>query len=68
MSKKMTENQTDSIGSTLKKMSVGAKEAFPIEKMKTIRVAASEMGLIYNRKYKTATNRASRTIEVIRIS
>ena len=41
---------------------------FPIEKTKSVRAQASDLGLILNRKYQTETDREKRIITVIRIS
>lgn len=49
-------------------MNVGDERAFPVEKMKSVRAQASELGVILNRKYTTAVNRAERIIIVTRAS
>lgn len=41
---------------------------FPIERLKTVRTQASELGAIYDRVYTTTTDRVERTIEVKRVS
>lgn len=51
---------------TLTGMEIGDQTAFPIEQMKSVRAQASELGVILDRKYQTKTNRADRTISVIR--
>lgn len=48
-------------------MEVGGRLAFPISDTKSIRVQASDLGLILERRYKTKTDRERRTIEVTRI-
>lgn len=48
-------------------LEVGDTMRFPIERMKSVRTQASELGVIYNRRFKTMTNRQNRTIIVIRI-
>ena len=40
---------------------------FPISLLKSFRTQASELGAIYNRQYKTQTNRENMTITVKRI-
>ena len=50
----------------LQEMNVGDKLLFPIEQMKTIRAQASAYGAIWDRVFKTKTDRETRTIEVER--
>ncbi|EJW93294.1 hypothetical protein EVA_18599 [gut metagenome] len=47
-------------------MEIGDKIVYPIERMKSVRTEASELGAIMNRMYKTATDRYARTITVWR--
>lgn len=61
----MAENLTK-VRPTLTDMKVGDETSFPIEQMKSIRAQASELGVILDRKYKTATNRKERVIRVTR--
>lgn len=49
-------------------MEVGESLEFPVEKMKSVRTQASELGIILNRQFKTRTNRETHTIVVTRIS
>lgn len=63
----MTEN-TISMRTSIKNMKVGESINFPIEKIRTIRVLASDLGLQYNRLYRTRASRQNRTITVIRKS
>ena len=49
-------------------MEVGESLEFPLEKMKSVRTQASELGIILNRQFKTRTNRETHTIVVTRIS
>lgn len=44
----------------------GETHPFPIERLKSVRTQASEISMIYNRKFKTETNRMDRTITVTR--
>ena len=53
---------------TLTDMSVDESTTFPIEQMRSVRALASELGVILERKYKTRTNRADRTIVVTRLA
>lgn len=63
----MTEN-TIPMRTSIKNMKVGESINFPIEKVRTIRVLASDLGLQYNRLYRTRASRQNRTITVIRKS
>lgn len=63
----MTEN-TIPMRTSIKNMKVGESINFPIEKIRTIRVLASDLGLQYNRLYRTRASRQNRTITVIRKS
>lgn len=63
----MAENQVK-VRPTLTDLEVGKAVAFPIEKTKSVRAQASDLGLILERKYKTETDREKRIITVIRIS
>ena len=49
-------------------LEVGESMEFPIEKMKSVRTQASELGMILNRQFKTRTNRETYTIMVTRVS
>lgn len=50
----------------LANMSIGDTLTFPIERMRSVRATASELGVIENRKYSTSSNREDRTITVKR--
>ncbi len=52
----------------LTSMEIGEQKDFPIERMKSVRVQASELSIIHGREYKTATNRETRVITVTRIA
>lgn len=47
-------------------MEVGDKTTFPVRRLKSVRAQASELGVILDRTYRTATNRAERTVTVTR--
>lgn len=44
----------------------GESHTFPIERMKSVRTQASEIAMIYDRQFKTETDRVERTITVKR--
>lgn len=48
-------------------LEVGDTVTFPISRLKSVRTQASELGAIYNRKFKTRTDREKHTITVKRI-
>lgn len=50
----------------LVKMNVGDEIVFPIEKLRSVRAQASELGAILDRKYTTKMNRIERTLTVKR--
>ncbi len=50
----------------LANMEVGQTRTFPIEKMKSVRTQASELGMMYGRQYTTKTDRVTREIYVTR--
>ena len=52
----------------LTNMEVGVSTNFPIEKLKTVRTQASELGAILSRRYKTKTDRVKKVIIVTRES
>ena len=49
-------------------LKIGESITFPISKLKSVRTQASELGAIFNRRFKTKTNRENQTITVSRIS
>lgn len=53
---------------TLVGLEVGGTISFPISRLKSVRTQASELGAIYERQFKTKTDRVAKTIEVTRIS
>lgn len=62
----MSENEVK-VRPALTSLEVGERIIFPIEKTKSIRTQASDLGLILDRKYKTETSRENRTITVTRM-
>lgn len=55
------------ITAVLNGMQIGDTAVYPIAMTRSVRVVSSELGLIKNRKYKTTTDRAARTITVTRL-
>ena len=49
-------------------LKVGDAVQFAIERLRSVRTLASEIGLAYSRKFTTKTDRESRVIEVTRVS
>lgn len=63
----MVEN-LEKIHPALTALEVGDAVVFPISRLKSVRTQASELGAIFNRRFKTKTNRENQTITVSRIS
>lgn len=63
----MVEN-LEKIRPLLTSLEVGEAVSFHISRLKSVRTQASELGAIYNRQYKTKTDRVKHTITVVRIS
>ena len=63
----MVEN-LEKIRPALTALEVGDAVVFPISRLKSVRTQASELGAIFNRRFKTKTNRENQTITVTRIS
>lgn len=61
----MTE-QKEKIRPILVGLKAGESHPFPIERLKSVRTQASEIAMIYDRQFKTETNRMDRTITVTR--
>ena len=61
-------NANEKIRPVLMDLPIGGSHTFPIIRMKSVRVQASELGAMYGRQYTTATNRADGTIVVKRLS
>ncbi len=62
----MSEN-LEKIRPALVALEVGESVSFPISRLKSVRTQASELGAIYNRQFKTKTDRENQTITVKRI-
>ena len=62
----MAEN-LEKIRPALTALEVGGTVTIPISRLKSVRTQASELGAIYNRQFKTKTNRETQTITVKRI-
>lgn len=54
------------VRTALTNLEVGETVSFPIDKTKGVRSQASDLGIILDRVYSTATNRQERTITVTR--
>lgn len=52
---------------TILALEVGESAVFGIERLKSVRTEASELGIVFNRQFKTRTDREERTITVKRI-
>lgn len=52
----------------LVELKVGETISFPISRLKSVRTQVSELGAIYERQFKTKTDRVAKTIEVTRVS
>ncbi|WP_288324420.1 hypothetical protein [uncultured Phocaeicola sp.] len=63
----MVEN-LEKIRPALTALEMGDAVVFPISRLKSVRTQASELGAIFNRRFKTKTNRENQTITVSRIS
>lgn len=61
----MAEN-LEKIRPVLVALEVGNAVTFPISRLKSVRTQASELGAIYNRQFKTKTDRENQTITVTR--
>ena len=61
----MAEN-LEKIRPVLVALEVGNAVTFPISRLKSVRTQASELGAIYNRQFKTKTDRDNQTITVTR--
>nr|WP_304976980.1 hypothetical protein [Duncaniella muris] len=61
------ENITKKIRPTLLNMAIGETLTFPIERLKSVRVQASELGAMYDMLFRTRTDRDQRIIEISRL-
>ncbi|CCX70295.1 putative uncharacterized protein [Prevotella sp. CAG:255] len=62
----MAEN-LEKIRPVLTALEFGDEVTFPISRLKSVRTQASELGAIFNRQFKTKTNRENQTITVKRV-
>ena len=56
-----------SITSVLRALDTGNSTVFPINRLRSVRAIASEIGVMYNRKFRTVSNREARTVTVTRV-
>jgi hypothetical protein len=49
-------------------LEVNQKVEFPIDNLRTVRVTASDLGLIHGRRYSTMTDRDERVVIVTRVA
>jgi hypothetical protein len=61
----MAENM-EKIRPALVALEIGDEITFHISRLKSVRTQASELGAIYNRQFKTRTDRVKQTITVMR--
>ncbi|WP_418529878.1 hypothetical protein [Paraprevotella clara] len=62
----MAEN-LEKIRPVLIALEIGDEVTFPISRLKSVRTQASELGAIFNRLFKTRTDRENQTITVKRV-
>ncbi len=62
----MAEN-LEKIRPVLTALEIGDTVSFPISRLKSVRTQATELGVIYNRQFKTKTDREKSVIIVKRI-
>lgn len=60
------ENKTP-LRSVIRDLSMGESIDFPIDRLQSVKTTCTDLGLIYERKFKTKTNRVKKTISVTRI-
>lgn len=53
--------------SVIRDLSIGESIDFPIDRLQSVKTTCTDLGLIYERKFKTKTNRVKKTISVTRI-
>lgn len=53
--------------SVIRDLSEGESIDFPIGRLQSVKTTCTDLGLIYERKFKTKTNRVMKTISVTRI-
>lgn len=62
------EDKIIKIRPAIEALEINQKVEFPIDKLRTVRVTASDLGLMFGRKYSTLTDRDERTVTVTRIA
>lgn len=58
---------TEQFRPTIEALAVGEYCTFPLEKLRTIRATCSDLGLVTGRRYKTKSDRKSRTVTATRV-
>jgi len=58
--------ERENVAEVLRNMEVGDVAVFPIARMTTVRVGGCNIGLELDRKYRTKTDRETRTISITR--
>ena len=53
--------------SVIRDLFEGESIDFPIDRLQSVKTTCTDLGLIYERKFKTKTNRVKKTISVTRI-
>lgn len=53
--------------SVIRDLAEGESIDFPIDRLQSVKTTCTDLGLIYERKFKTKTNRVKKTISVTRI-
>lgn len=61
------EEKVQKIRPLLTSLEVGCSVIFPIDRLKSVRTQASELGAIFDRKYTTCSDRYARIVTVTRI-
>lgn len=62
------EDKIIKIRPAIEALEVNQKVEFPIDKLRTVRVTASDLGLMFGRRYSTLTDRDERIVTVTRIA
>lgn len=62
------EDKIIKIRPAIEALEINQKVEFPIDKLRTVRVTASDLGLMFGRRYSTLTDRDERTVTVTRIA
>ena len=62
------EDKIIKIRPAIEALEVNQKVEFPIDKLRTVRVTASDLGLMFGRRYSTLADRDERIVTVTRIA